>query len=59
MRIDVDELDDYLMDFCGTAAMGGDLSAMATLQEVEDASGEELCEIAEDLGIDLEQFRAE
>ena len=52
----VDDLRDYLMDYCGTAGAGCGVAAMAQVQEIEDASEDELARIADDLGIDADQF---
>lgn len=46
--IDIDALREYLRDYYGTA--------MADLGEVDALDGRELCERAEDLGIDLRKF---
>lgn len=54
--IDVDALREYLRDYYGTAMMGGLWPAMADLGEVDALDGRELCERAEDLGIDLRKF---
>lgn len=55
-KIDADELRDYLEEYCGSAAFSGFSGAMADLAEIEDADDYELCEKAETLGVDLEQF---
>lgn len=54
--IDVDELREYLRDYCGTAAFGGFPAALLDLGEIESLSGQELCRKAEQLGIDLREF---
>ena len=54
--IDVDSLRDYLLDYCGSAMMSGFPSAVLDVSDIECASGEELCRIAERLGIDLRKF---
>lgn len=56
-EIDADELRDYLEDYCGTAASSGFPAALLDVADVEGMDGYELCEKAEDLGIDLERFR--
>ncbi len=56
--IDVDALREYLRDYYGTAMMGGLWPAVADLGEVDALDGRELCERAEELGIDLRQFVA-
>lgn len=55
----VDDLRDYLMDYCGTAVASCGVAAMAQMQEIEDASDNELVRIADDLGIDANQFELE
>lgn len=56
VEIDVDALRDYLLDYCGTAMFSGFPAAVLDVVDIERASGEELCDIAEQLGIDLRQF---
>lgn len=56
VEIDVDALRDYMLDYCGTAMFSGFPSAVLDVVDIERASGEELCDIAEQLGIDLHQF---
>ena len=56
-EIDADELRDYLEDYCGTAASSGFPAALLDVADVEGMDGYELCEKAEDVGIDLERFR--
>lgn len=61
-KIDTDELRDYLEDYCGTAAFSGFPAALldvADIEDIEDMDGYELCEKAEDLGIDLGQFEVD
>lgn len=55
-KIDTDELRDYLEDYCGTAAFSGFPAALLDVADIEDMDGYELCEKAEDLGIDLGRF---
>lgn len=54
--IDVDELRDHMLDYSGTAMMSGFPAAMLDVVDVERADGEELCHMAEDLGVDLRRF---
>jgi len=54
--IDVDDLRDYLMDYCGTAMMSGFPGAVLDVVDVERASGQELCRMAESMGVDLRRF---
>ena len=57
--IDADALQDYLMNYCGSAAFSGFPAAIIDVAEIESMSGEELCEKAEELGVDLRQFIVE
>ena len=54
--IDIDPLKDYLLDYCGTAMLGGFPAALLDVADIEHMSGEELCRKAEELGIDLRKF---
>lgn len=56
-RIDVDDLRDYLLDYCGTAAFRVSRGACRRRPEIERASGLELCGIAQRLGVDPEILR--
>ena len=47
------------MDYCGSAAFSGFPAAIIDVAEIKSMSGEELCEKAEELGIDLRQFIVE
>ncbi len=58
MQIDVDALREYLLDYCGTVAFSGFPAAMLDVADIEGMGGYELCEKAEDLGIDLRRFEA-
>ena len=58
-KIDTDELRDYLEDYCGTAAFSGFPAALLDVADIEDMDGYELCEKAENLGIDLGRFRVD
>ena len=58
MEIDVDELRDYMVD-CGTAAFSDSPAAILDVVDIEQMDGYELCEKAEDLGINLEKFEVE
>ena len=53
MEIDVDELRDYMVDYCGTAAFSDSPAAILDVVDIERMDGYELCEKAEDLGINL------
>lgn len=54
--IDIDALREYLLDYCGSAMCSGFPAAVVDLGRISSASGEELCEIAEELGVDLRKF---
>ena len=54
--IDVDELREYMEDYYGTAMFNGFPPALLDLADIENASGEELCQMAEEMGIDLRKF---
>lgn len=58
MRIDIEKLRAYLLDYCGTAAFGGFPFAMIDVCEIERMDGYELCKKAEQMGIDLRKFEA-
>ena len=58
-KIDTDELRVYLEDYCGTAAFSGFPAALLDVADIEDMDGDELCEKAEDLGIDMGQFEVD
>ena len=58
-KIDTDKLREYLEDYCGTAAFSGFPAALLDVADIGDMDGYELCEKAEDLGIDLERFRVD
>lgn len=58
-KIDTDKLRDYLEDYCGRAASSGFPAALLDVRDIENMDGYELCEKAEDLGIDLERFRVD
>lgn len=59
MQIDVEALREYLVDYCGTAVLGGFPAAMMDLADVEGMSPLELCQKAEDMGIDLRRFEVD
>lgn len=58
-KIDTDELRDYLEDYCGTAAFSGFPAALLDVADIENMDGYQLCEKAEDLGIDLQRFEVD
>ena len=54
--IDVDALRDYLLGYYGSAMMTGFPAALLDVADVEHASNEELCRMAEEMGVDLSRF---
>lgn len=56
IQIDIDALRDYLMDYCGSAIFSGFPTAIIDIVEIESADGHELCQIAEQLDVNLRQF---
>ncbi|MDO4400980.1 MAG: hypothetical protein Q4D27_08550, partial [Coriobacteriia bacterium] len=54
--IDVDALREHLRDYYGTAAFKGFAPALLDLADLDRMSGEELCRLAERLGVDLRRF---
>lgn len=54
--IDVDALRDYLEEYCGTAMFNGFPAAIIDLSDIELMEPVELCEKAEEMGIDLRKF---
>lgn len=54
--IDVNKLRDYLTGYTGTAAFNGFPAALLGTMDIEDMDGFELCQKAEDMGIDLHDF---
>lgn len=56
IQIDIDALRDCLMDYCGSAIFSGFPAAIIGVTEIESADGYELCQIAEQLGVNLRQF---
>lgn len=58
-KIDTNKLRDYLEDYCGTAASSGFPAALLDVADIENMDDCELCEKAEDLGIDLGRFRVD
>lgn len=58
-KVDTDKLRDCLEDYCGTAASSGFPAALLDVADIENMDDCELCEKAEDLGIDLERFKVD
>ena len=54
--IDVDELRNYMKNYCGTAAFSGFPAAILDVVDVERMNARELCEKAESMGVDLRRF---
>lgn len=54
--IDVDELRDYMKDYCGTVAFSGFPVAILDVVDAEYMNARELCEKAESMGVDLRRF---
>ncbi len=57
--IDVDALRACLLDYCGTAAFNGFPAALLDVADISSADGEELCQKAEQLDVDLHRFAVE
>lgn len=58
VQIDVDALRSYMLDYCGTAMFAGWSAAIADVAEIESLGAYELCQKAEELGVDLRKFEA-
>ncbi len=58
-EIYVEELRDHLRNELGSAMMIGLPAALIDLAEIEDMDERELCEKAEELGVDLRDFRVD
>ena len=54
--IDVDALREHMRDYYGTAVFARFAPALLDLADLDRMSGEELCRLAEQLGVDLRQF---
>ena len=54
-EFDEEALRERLVDECGTAMFGGFPAALLDVADIESASGDELLEIAERLGVDPEE----
>ena len=54
--IDVDALRSYLENRLGTAMFNGFPAAFLDLSDIQRMSGYELCQKAEEMGVDLRQF---
>lgn len=51
LSIDIEELRQRLLDYCGTAAAMGMPAALLDVARIEDATPEELIRIAQQLGV--------
>ena len=58
-RIDIDELRDYMEDYTGAAAFNGFPAAILDTIDIENMDPYELCEKAEEMGVDLNRFRVD
>ena len=58
IQVDVDRLREYVLDEYGGAAFNGFPAAVIDAWEIENMDGYELCQKAEDLGIDLRRFQS-
>ncbi|MBR2835986.1 MAG: hypothetical protein IKE43_09815 [Coriobacteriales bacterium] len=56
INVDIDALREYLRDYYGTAVFSGFGPALLDLADIENLSDYELCQKAEDMGIDLRRF---
>lgn len=54
--IDVDALREYMRDYCGTAMFSGFPAALLDLSDIDSMDPHDLCEKAEEMGIDLQRF---
>lgn len=59
IRIDVDDLRDYMRDYYGTAAFSGFPAAMIDVWDVERMSDYDLVEKAQETGVDLRRFQVD
>ncbi|MBR3317295.1 MAG: hypothetical protein IKG21_05700 [Atopobiaceae bacterium] len=57
IRVDVDRLRNHLEDEYGTAAFNGSPAAISDMWDISHLDGYELCKKAEELGVDLNDFR--
>ena len=56
VTVDIDALREYLRDYYGTALFAGFTPALLDLADLDRMSGNELCRLAERLGVDLHRF---
>lgn len=55
--INIDKLREYMLDYVGEAAFGGLPAAIIDTMEIQDMDPKILCKKAENLGIDLNEFK--
>ena len=55
-KIDVDALRSYFLDCCGSAMMSGFPAALLDIADIERASDEDLCRMADRMDVDLRSF---
>lgn len=59
IRVEIEALRDYLLDYCGSAMFLGFPAAVLDVVDIEQADSYELCQMAERLGIDLHKFEVQ
>lgn len=59
IRVEIDALRDYLLDYCGGAMFSGFPAAVLDVVDIEQVDSCELCQMAERLGIDLRKFEVQ
>lgn len=59
VKVDIEELRNCLVDYCGTAMYSGFPASVIDLAEIEYANAEELFRKAEELGMDPADFKAD
>ena len=57
IQVDVERLREYIVDEFGAAAFSGSPTAAMDAWEIECVNGYELCQKAEEMGIDLRKFQ--
>ena len=58
IQVDVDRLREYMLDEFGSAIFNGFPAAVIDAWEIENMDGYELCQKAEELGIDLRRLQS-
>lgn len=59
IRVEIEALREYLLDYCGSAMFLGFPAAVLDVVDIEQADSYELCQMAERLGIDLHKFEVQ